>query len=528
MTIKRLILLLITILALIPVFSALAGSINQPQVQANLQLYQTNLILHASEFQINKLNNSDDLSSFDWTETRNALIGQDPYLTAEKQYKEAQKLSKINLAKLKDKLEKLSSQQVETNTKKDEINIVRVSTSNPSLKTQLETAITKEQSAINKLDLKLGILEIQRGKLATARETWDQLIKQKNIDVQPTAIALNGLWSEPAQVLSDAETQIKEHLDGWFRYRALAQFYQIEDRQADLLALENKEQEIAVQSILKLAFVGAIPVLGGIIGFALLIFLLVQLFLKKEKSLLGSLGSLSWETPWNVETIWQVLIVGFFFIGQIILPLLFGVVKLDPTALSLRGKAIYVLVTYLLMAASGLLVLYFSIKPFFPLPKDWFRFQWLSNWVLWGIGGYLVALPLVVVISLINQLFWNGQGGSNPLLFLALKAQDKVVLAIFFFTASIAAPFFEEIIFRGFLLPSLTRYFPVWGAISISSLVFALAHLNLSEVLPLATLGMILGFVYTRSRSLLSSILLHSLWNSGTLLSLFILGSGTG
>jgi membrane protease YdiL (CAAX protease family) len=254
--------------------------------------------------------------------------------------------------------------------------------------------------------------------------------------------------------------------------------------------------------------------------------LLVQLLIKKQDSLLAINSGIPWKTPWDVEIIWQVLIVGFFFIGQIILPLFFGFLKFDLSSFSLRGKAIYVLISYLSMAVSGLLVLYFSIKPFLPLSKDWFRFQLLSNWFFWGFGGYLIALPLVVVISLINQVFWNGQGGSNPLLFLALESQDKIVLAIFFFTASIAAPVFEEIIFRGFLLPSLTRYFPVWGAIVISSLVFALAHLNLSEVLPLATLGIVLGFVYTRSRNMLSSMLLHSLWNSGTLVSLFILGSG--
>ena len=171
-------------------------------------------------------------------------------------------------------------------------------------------------------------------------------------------------------------------------------------------------------------------------------------------------------------------------------------------------------------------MLYLSIKSFFPLPKDWFNFSWSSNWIIWGVGGYLVALPLVVIISLINQNIWDGQGGSNPLLSLALEGQDIVVLAIFYFTAAIAAPFYEEIMFRGFLLPSLTRYFPLWGAISISSLIFAVAHLNLSEVLPLTVLGMVLGIVYTRSRNLLSSMLLHSLWNSGTLISLFLLGSG--
>ena len=178
------------------------------------------------------------------------------------------------------------------------------------------------------------------------------------------------------------------------------------------------------------------------------------------------------------------------------------------------------------MAASGILVLYISLKPFLPLPQDWFKFKFVSNWFIWGFGGYLIAIPSVLVVSLINQQIWHGQGGSNPLLFLALQAQDKVALAIFFSTASIAAPIFEELMFRGFLLPSLTRYVPVWGAIIVSGLTFAIAHLSLSEVLPLATLGIILGVVYTRSRNLLAPMLLHSLWNSGTLISLFVLGSG--
>jgi membrane protease YdiL (CAAX protease family) len=133
----------------------------------------------------------------------------------------------------------------------------------------------------------------------------------------------------------------------------------------------------------------------------------------------------------------------------------------------------------------------------------------------------------VIVVSLINQQLWKGQGGSNPILPLALEGRDSVALLIFFITACVAAPVFEEIIFRGFLLPSLTRYVPVWGAILASSLLFAIAHLSLSEVLPLATLGMVLGVVYTRSRNLLASMLLHGLWNAGTLLSLFVLGSGS-
>ena len=59
----------------------------------------------------------------------------------------------------------------------------------------------------------------------------------------------------------------------------------------------------------------------------------------------------------------------------------------------------------------------------------------------------------------------------------------------------------------------------------LSGFIFALVHLSLSEVLPLMVLGIVLGFVYARTQNLLASILLHSLWNAGTILSLYLLGS---
>ena len=267
------------------------------------------------------------------------------------------------------------------------------------------------------------------------------------------------------------------------------------------------------------------PVFGIIFGSTLLIFLTIQRLTKKEASIIATNSNINWSTPWDWEITWQVLIVGFFFVAQIALPLLLGILNINPVNSSLRIKALYVLGTYLAMAAGGITVLYFSIKSFLPFPEDWFKFQLKDNWFVWGFGGYLVALPSVLLVSLINQQIWHGQGGSNPLLFLALQSQNTVALLIFFITSSIAAPVFEEIMFRGFLLPSLTRYLSVTSAIFISAFIFAIAHLSLSEVLPLMTLGIVLGIVYTRSRNLLAPILLHALWNSGTLISLFVLGS---
>ncbi|MCE2887335.1 MAG: CPBP family intramembrane metalloprotease, partial [Pseudanabaena sp. 42896M_M3] len=63
-----------------------------------------------------------------------------------------------------------------------------------------------------------------------------------------------------------------------------------------------------------------------------------------------------------------------------------------------------------------------------------------------------------------------------------------------------------------------------WSAIALSGFFFALAHLNLADIIPLTTLGIIMGFVYWRSKNLLSSMLLHCLWNSGSFLALIALG----
>ncbi|XWK85655.1 MAG: CPBP family glutamic-type intramembrane protease [Phormidium sp.] len=507
MTLKRIILGFLTVFLLVFFIGpSLLGSWQQPQIQSRLELYQTNLLLHATQWQGEPGEEANSKSLQD------ALIGAQPLKNAQKQYQEAKEQAETNLAKAKVQAEVL-----------------------PAKTEQLETTITQLQDFINQVDLRLGIFQAKQGETAAAIQTWQSLIQRleaKNSDSKSgkTAEVLLGFWNQPAQILPSSEATIKKSLDGWFRYQALSQLYTLQQREEALSQLKAAEQEIAEQAVLKLAFVGAVPTIGFLIGVGLLLFLLIQRAIKGTDSLLARNGDLTWSTPWDGETILQVFVAGFFLmqilVSVLVLPITLKLLGLDTTNFDLRSKAFLVFVNYLLVAAAALLVLYGSIKSFLPLPEGWFRFKLLDKWLFWGFGGYLAALPLVILISLINQRIWQGQGGSNPLLSLALEGKDLVALGIFFVTAAIAAPIFEELLFRGFLLPSLTRYLPVWGAIVTSSLIFAIAHLSLSEVLPLTTLGMVLGVVYTRSRNLLAPIFLHSLWNSGTLISLFILGSG--
>ena len=516
MTIKRVILALLTILAIVQIGSSLKSSFSQPQIQSRLELYQTNLVLQVAEF---KASPTDD---FDLNDAVSSLVGENPYEAARKKYQQVREETIASRDHFKSQLQQLTQ-------KSDAIEVADSSNNNLPLIAQLRQEIVELDRFVDELDIKQGILLAVQDKSAEAIASWQKIgdrIDDANNSYVQTANILTRLWQDKPQAQPEDLTTIKNNLSGWFRYQAQAKYDEVNNLREDLAQLQAEESEIAANSILKLALISGIPVFGGIGGIILLLTLIIQRFVKPEKAIIATNSQTTWETPWDWEITWQVLIVGFFFIGQFVLPIVISLAGINPSNSTLRIKAFYVLGTYIFMAAGGILVLYLSIKSYFPLPEDWFKFKLNSNWFLWGIGGYLIAIPSVLLVSALNQQIWQGQGGSNPLLFLALQAQDKVALLIFFSTASIAAPIFEEIMFRGFLLPSLTRYTSINGAIIISGFIFAIAHLSLSEVLPLATLGIILGFVYTRSRNLLAPMLLHCLWNSGTLISLFVLGSG--
>ena len=509
MSAKRIILGLLTLLAVGRVLLSLGGSLSEPQIQSRLQLYQTNLVLYTSELRL-------DTENEELNEVVVKSLGENPLEAANKQYEKA----RAEAVEVRNTFQKAIAPvaQGENNKTKE------IASPRQQLKQQVED-ITR---FIDEIDLKRGILAAEQGDTEKAQSIWQELVARVNDEEDEyalTATVLQGLWNDEA-VVDNAETVIQDNLDSWFRDRSLLKLYTARNDQTQLAAIQEKQQEAASSAAVKLTFISAIPFLGGFLGFILLLFLVGQAIIRKDNSILATNSNVGWKTPWDWEITWQVIIVGFFFVGQFVLPLLLGLIGFNVAEASLRIKALYVLLTYVLMAAGGIIVLFLSLKPYLPLPKEWFELKLWDNWFVWGFGGYLVAIPCVLLVSLLNQQIWQGQGGSNPLLYLALQAQDKVALAVFFSTASIAAPLFEELIFRGFLLPSLTRYFSVTVSIVLSGLLFAVAHLSLAEVLPLATLGIILGIVYTRSRNLLAPMLLHSLWNSGTLLSLFVLGSG--
>jgi len=509
---KRIILSFLTLIVLVLVGSSLIGSLGKPQITSRLELYQTNLVLSATG--LPDTTPETDLQA----QLQESVLGKDPLQTALDNYQDVRESAQTNLDSFQ--------AQVESDRPSD--------TATTTPRPELLTLIEQQKRLLAQLDLQIGILQAKQGNVESAQQTWNDLLTRlgptatgRELAIARTATAVQGLWSDPPVINENTAVEIETTLEGWFRAVSLERLYGLQDETTALQALQAEQAAIAQTTLIKLAVIGVLPGIAAVTGIGLMIFLLFQRVTRGKEALL-SFPVTPWETPWNWEIIWQVLIVGFFFMGQIVVPLVLNLLNLTVAGSgSSRARAVFTLVYYATMAGSALLVLAFSIRSYRPLPEGWFRYKLQTNWPLWGIGGYLVALPLMLGVSLINQQFWQGQGGSNPLLQIVLEENDPFALGLFLFTAAIAAPVFEETLFRGFLLPSLTRYMPVGGAIALSSLIFATAHLSLSEVLPLTALGAVLGFVYVRSRNLLAPILLHCLWNSITMIGLFILGSGT-
>ena len=236
--------------------------------------------------------------------------------------------------------------------------------------------------------------------------------------------------------------------------------------------------------------------------------------------------------PLDLNLLDMVLLIsgGFVVLGEVFSPL-FSITLVDLVFNKLPLELIQslkIFFGYFFMAVPPLIILYLQIKSVdekFNFRKDYFQFnlfpirETLAN----GFKGWLTIIPFVLLVSLIMNLIVDSQNGSNPLLEIVLNNSNYVSFTLLFLTTTVLAPLFEEIIFRGVLLPILSRDLGIVIGITISAFIFALAHLSISEIPPLFILGIGLGIVRLTSGRLFSSVIMHSLWNGLTFLNLFLL-----
>ena len=123
------------------------------------------------------------------------------------------------------------------------------------------------------------------------------------------------------------------------------------------------------------------------------------------------------------------------------------------------------------------------------------------------IGGVAAALVGVAYVHVVRSM------DLFPVLRQASEVADPTLPLWLAALAIIAAPLFEEFIFRGLIFGGLRRMYGFGAAALASAAIFAIVHPPAS-VIPVFVMGLCAAFVYERTRMLAAPIVLHAVYNA--------------
>ena len=146
-------------------------------------------------------------------------------------------------------------------------------------------------------------------------------------------------------------------------------------------------------------------------------------------------------------------------------------------------------------------------------PRTDLRLHWswrgLKLGLMFGFGGLLVAIPAsLVYAALVGPEANSAVGG----VFGGVRASWPWAVGVFVIVVFVAPPC-EEIVYRGLLWEAVDRRWGRWVALVVTTVVFALAHLEFTRapLLLVVTIPIALARLY--SGGILASIVAHQVTN---------------
>lgn len=136
-----------------------------------------------------------------------------------------------------------------------------------------------------------------------------------------------------------------------------------------------------------------------------------------------------------------------------------------------------------------------------------------------ALGQALESLAFVLGLA---------SGGALEEIRSALAEASGPMLALAVLGIGVLAGVAEEVFFRGFMQTRLRERWPPWAAIGVTALCFGVLHLDRVHATLAFVLGLYLGFVAERSRSVVPAAVCHVLNNTGSILLTALVGTATG
>ncbi|HAI10089.1 MAG TPA: hypothetical protein DCM28_00165 [Phycisphaerales bacterium] len=142
-----------------------------------------------------------------------------------------------------------------------------------------------------------------------------------------------------------------------------------------------------------------------------------------------------------------------------------------------------------------------------------------------GVWAAVLGIPILFAIGSLMSVLSSLLGIPTPeiaheMLVTISQTRDIKTMVILLVSAIIAAPLFEEIVFRGFMHQAMRDLISVktpWINICICSVIFTGIHINVAQwqTMPaLFVLGGMLGWIYEKTGSLWPCIILHACFNT--------------
>ncbi|XP_048328636.2 uncharacterized protein LOC107417297 [Ziziphus jujuba] len=238
-----------------------------------------------------------------------------------------------------------------------------------------------------------------------------------------------------------------------------------------------------------------------------------------------SFSALAADSPWDRGSVWSTMA---FYMFCLHIPLSFGGMSvvsqiLQEPNLDPQTEAISLLVAQILELIGTLLLLKFTVKPQYNF-MNFFKATDLSkdrNWLLASAIGFGFLFSLVSIASFLADKAFEPKAVNNPVV-KEILVSGNISMATFVLVCCFITPVLEEIVYRGFLLASISTTMKWPHAILASSTVFAAAHLSGENFIQLFIIGCVLGCSYCWTGNLRSSVLIHSLYNVMTLLIMYL------
>ena len=136
--------------------------------------------------------------------------------------------------------------------------------------------------------------------------------------------------------------------------------------------------------------------------------------------------------------------------------------------------------------------------------RDYMAWRRVSIWRV--IGWCMLCMFAVYLTGVVHQLL--GWPESDFMAKMALVGSPVVLIL----TVAVAAPIFEELVFRGFMYSGFERSLGAVPAVLLTSAIFAMMHVqyNHYELLHIFVLGLVLAWARMRTQSLWTPIAMHA------------------